>query len=122
KGAFLPDRASGFRHLGNGVYEMVGAVADVQASLRSLRFDAAERGNDAAGSLDTATLTLTVRDIEGAQAQPATVEVVSRAANRAPSDIALSGTVAGELAAAGAVVGTLAVTDSNAGESFAYEL
>src|SRR5690606_37882916 len=85
QGAFMPDRSSGFRHLGNGVYEMVGAVGDVQEALRSLRFDAADRAKHAAGSLDAVTLTLTVQDLEGAQAAPATVQVHSTAANRAPS-------------------------------------
>jgi len=69
----------------NGVFTITGDVATVQAALRALKFDPAERPNDPVGSIQTTNFTIKVVDSLGLEAAPnSNVSVDSVAANRAP--------------------------------------
>lgn len=74
-----------------------------------------------AGQTATDTFTYTMRDAAGAQST-ATVTVTVVGVNDAPTDIALSGSTVAENAAIGTLVGTVAATDVDAGDSITFSL
>jgi Ca2+-binding RTX toxin-like protein len=100
-------------------YMMMGERAVVEQALRNLTFDARDRPNDAVGTKETTTFTLTVKDVEDEDGEDISsfIKVESFTANRAPVDIQTTGLTASELAATNTVVGTLSGTDSNSGDA-----
>ncbi|MGO4524969.1 hypothetical protein AB4097_08910 [Microvirga sp. 2MCAF35] len=105
-----------------GTLTLTGAPEAVTAALRAMRFDPIDRPSAIAGSVEAITFTISVTDGNGDPVTATGITVEATAANRAPSDIGLTGSSIEELAANGTVIGTLTTQDNNAGESFSYSL
>ncbi|QRM27454.1 cadherin domain-containing protein [Microvirga sp. VF16] len=106
-----------------GVYTVVGTAAEITAAIKALRYNPRNRDTDAVNTEETTNFTITVTDSGGLTAGGGmNVFVVSQAANRAPTDVSIAGNSVRENLIAGTEVGTLNASDTNAGESFTYEL
>ncbi len=84
-----------------------------------LTLSAWDRADELAEGLDVLANDLSAKSL-GSQIVTATITVAPR--NNAPTDVQLSGSTVAENLAAGATVGTLSSVDSNAGDTFTYQL
>ena len=90
----------------------------VQDVYRSIQF------NNVSDHPSTATRTLTIEltDGDGGTATPQTILVSMQATNDAPTGLALSTTRVADHAANGTVVGTVSISDPDAGDTHTYQL
>ena len=117
----LTNLGAGGYNAATGSYMVTGTAAEVQAAIRALQFDPTDRPNAQVGAVQETTFTISVND-GAATATNNNIKVSALASDRAPSAVTLTSTTVQELAATGTVVGTLGAADSNAGDTFTYEL
>jgi Ca2+-binding RTX toxin-like protein len=105
-----------------GRYTITAHQDDITDDLRALQFNPTDR-SDSIGSVHTTVFTLTVTDPSN-PAVTADVTVNAVTANRAPASpvLTLSASSVAELSATGTLVGTLAATDPNQGDTVSYAL
>ncbi|ANY78424.1 hypothetical protein BB934_09445 [Microvirga ossetica] len=105
-----------------GRYTITAHKDDITDDLRALQFNPTDR-SDAIGTVHTTVFTLTATDPSN-PAVTAEVTVNAVTANRAPASpvLTLSASSVAELSATGTLVGTLAATDPNQGDTVSYAL
>ncbi|MGO4573026.1 cadherin domain-containing protein [Microvirga sp. 2TAF3] len=119
-GATVTSTVSG----GVKTYTFTGKADVLTLVMDNVKFNPTDNPFGAAGSVKSTHFNISLSDVSHVDA-PVTnsaISVDTVIANRAPLLAGLSNMVAQELAAADTVVGTLAATDSNAGDALTYSL
>ncbi|MGO4704650.1 hypothetical protein AB4072_02590 [Microvirga sp. 2MCAF38] len=105
-----------------GTYTVEGTAMDVNAAIRALTFDPTDRPGARVGAVETTIFTIRIEDDSKVDVREMSVSVESIAANRAPTNIALSDKTVQESAENGSLIATLSASDPNAGTSFTFTL
>jgi Ca2+-binding RTX toxin-like protein len=107
----LPDGAGGTVADGIRTYTFTGRADALAIIMRMVQFNPTDHPDAAAGSVLTTNFTIGVTDADHAVPAEAVVEVETEVANRAPTDVVLTGAPVRELSGNGTVVGELSVID-----------